>query len=97
MLATAVNVYATTQSLGGTTAQAYGFTVTALGLGASSVNVGGSGAAFGVANLTTFNVYQLLLAVNQRAVNGLLYNGDMGLRVQAQIVFDALNIAGGVG
>ena len=97
VLTTALNVYATTQSLGGTAAQTYGFTVTATGLGATSVNVGGSGAAFGVANTTTLNVYQLLLAVNRRAVNGVLYNGDMSLRVQAQIVFDALNYAGGVG
>ncbi len=97
VLATALNVYASTQSLGGTTAQTYGFTVTTLGLGASSVNVGGSGAAFGVANLTTLNVYQLLLAANRQAVNGVLYNGDLSLRTQAQIVFDALNVAGGVG
>jgi hypothetical protein len=34
VLATALNVYATTQSLGGTAAQAYGFTVTDAGLGA---------------------------------------------------------------
>jgi hypothetical protein len=50
-----------------------------------------------VANNTTLNVYELLLAVNRRAVNGVLYNGDMSLRVQAQVVFDALNYAGGVG
>jgi hypothetical protein len=40
VLATALNVYATTQSLGGTIGQAYGFTVTATGLGADSFNVG---------------------------------------------------------
>jgi len=102
VLTTALNVYASTQSLGGTAAQAYGFTVTAMGLGANSIKVGGSGAAFGVANTTSLNVYQLLLAVNRRAVNrravnGVLYNGDPSLRVQAQLVFDALNYAGGVG
>jgi hypothetical protein len=97
VLATALNVYASTQSLGGTAAQAYGFTVTAYGLGADAVSVGGCGAAFGVPNLTTLNVYELLLAVNQRAVGGVLYNGDMYLRTQAQLIFDALNVAGGVG
>src|SRR5262249_11910868 len=66
MLATALNVYATTQSLGGSAGAVYGFVVTANGLGASSVNVGADGAAFGVANNTKRNVYQLLLAANQR-------------------------------
>jgi hypothetical protein len=97
VLATALNVYATTRSLGGTAAQAYGFSVTALGLGANSFSVRASGVAFGVANYTTLNVYQMLLAVNRRAVNGVLYNGDPSLRIQAQLVFDALNFAGGVG
>jgi hypothetical protein len=97
VLATAFNVYATTLSLGGTAAQAYGFTVTATGVGANSVNVRGNGTAFGVANFTTLNVYELLLAVNRRAVNGVLYNGDMSLRIEAWIVLDALNIGGGVG
>ena len=36
------------------------------------------------------------LAANGRAVNGVLYNGDLSLRLQAQVVFDALNYAGGV-
>src|SRR5262249_25090246 len=49
ILATALNVYATTQSLGGTIGQAYGFSVTAAGLGADSFSVGSDGAAFGVA------------------------------------------------
>src|SRR5262249_33448318 len=53
VLATALNVYATTQSLGGTAGQAYGFTVTAAGLGAYSFNVGSEGAAFGMPNKTT--------------------------------------------
>jgi hypothetical protein len=97
VLATALNVYATTQALGGSAGQAYGFRVTAAGLGADWVNVLGNGAAFGVANYTTLNVYQLLLVANQRAVNGLLYGGDMMLRQQAQLVFDMLNYAGGVG
>jgi hypothetical protein len=96
MLATALNVYATTQSLGGSAGTAYGFTVTANGLGAASVKVGADGAAFGVANNTTRNVFELLLAANQRAVNGVLYNGDATLRQQASDQFDALNSAGGL-
>jgi hypothetical protein len=59
---------------------AYGFTVSAAGLGARTYNVGRGGAAFGVANNRTLNVSQLLWAVNQRAVNGVLYNGDAALR-----------------
>jgi CSLREA domain-containing protein len=94
VLATALNVYATTQSLGGNAGTAYGFAVTANGLGASSFNVGADGAAFGVANNTTRNVYELLLAANQRAVNGVLYNGDATLRQEASDLFDALNSAG---
>src|SRR5262249_36171320 len=69
VLTTALNIYTTTQSLGGTAGQAHGFTVTAYGLGAYSFNVGADGAAFGVANNTTRNVYQLLWAVNSQAVN----------------------------
>jgi uncharacterized repeat protein (TIGR03803 family) len=96
VLATALNVYATTQSLGGTAALSYGFTVNATGLGARSFNVTTNGAAFGVANNTTLNVYELLLAANSQAVNGVLYNGDAVLRQEAFNVFDALNQAGGI-
>jgi hypothetical protein len=76
VLATALNVYATTLSLGGTAALGYGFTVNAYGLGAYSFSVGANGAAFGVANNATLNVYELLLAANKKAVGGVLYNGD---------------------
>ena len=44
-LATALDVYATTTSLGGSAALAYGFSVTPSGLGALSVSVGADGAA----------------------------------------------------
>jgi hypothetical protein len=96
VLATALNVYATTQSLGGSAGQAYGFTVTATGLGADSYNVGSDGAAFGVANKTTLNVYELLQAVNRMAVNGVLYNGDKTLRNEANDLFNALDQAGSI-
>ncbi len=91
-----MNVYATTSSLGGTAGVAYGFTVSASGLGGSSFNVGADGAAVGVTNNTTLNVNELLAAVNQRAVNGALYNSDATLRQEAADLFDALNNAGGI-
>jgi hypothetical protein len=97
VLATALNVYATTSSLGGTTAQTCGFNITAYGLGASSFNVGADGAAFGVPNNTVLNVYQLLMAANSCAVDGVLHNGDAVLRKEANDLFDALNTAGGIG
>jgi hypothetical protein len=96
VLATALNVYATTQGLGGTAGVAYGFSVSATGLGARSYNVGSDGAAFGVANNTTCNVYELLLAVNKQAVNGVLYNGNATLQAQAADLFNNLNGAGGI-
>jgi hypothetical protein len=96
VLAAALNVYATTLSLGGTAGQAYGFTVSAAGLGARSFNVGADGAAFGVVNNTTRNVYQLLAVVNQKAVGGVLYNGDATGRQEAADLFDALSQAGAI-
>src|SRR5262249_19670554 len=90
VLATALSVYATTQSLGGNIGQTYGFTVSANGLGAYSFNVGADGAAFAVANNTTRNVYELLKAVNDQAVFGALYSGDKTLRNEATDLFDAL-------
>jgi hypothetical protein len=96
VMATALNVYATTSSLGGTAAQAYGFKVDAYGLGASSWNVGGNGAAFGVANNSVLNVYQLLQAANDKATSGVLYGGNATLIALALNVFDGLNAAGGL-
>ena len=74
-----------------------GFTVSDTGLGARSYNVGAAGAAFGVANNTTRNIYQLLLAVNKKAVNGVLYNGDATLRSECADLLGALNLAGDIG
>jgi hypothetical protein len=96
VLATALNVYATTLSLGGTIGQSYGFTVSADGLGADSFNVGADGAAFGVAKKTTLNVYELLAAVNRQAVLGVLYDGDTNLQKMAKHLLHALNVAGSI-
>jgi hypothetical protein len=97
VLAVALNVYATTLSQGGTAGTAYGFTVSNVGLGAYSFNVGTDGAAFGVANNTTQNVYELLQTVNRKAQNGLLYGGDATLRSECADLFTALNNAGDIG
>ena len=67
VMATALAVYVTNQSLAGTTAAAYGFLVTANGVGTRTFNVGGNGAAFGVANNSKVTVLDLLLAVNTRS------------------------------
>jgi hypothetical protein len=95
-LAVALNVYATTASLGGNAGASYGFTVSATGLGARSYNVGPDGAAFGVANNSTLTVYGLLAAVNKKAVQGVLYNGDATLQAECADLFNALNQAGSI-
>jgi hypothetical protein len=59
--------------------------------------VGSDGAAFGVANHTALNVYQLLVAVNKKAAGGVLYGGDATLQAQCAGLFNALNQAGGIG
>jgi hypothetical protein len=94
VLAVALNVYATTSSLGGSAGAAYGFTVSATGLGARSYSVGRDGAAFGVADNATLDVYQLLLAVNTRAVNGVLYGGKATPQAECADLLSALNYAG---
>ncbi len=96
VLATALNVYATTQSLGGAAGQAYGFTVSAAGLGADSFNVGADGAAFGVAKKSVLTVLQLLQSVNRQAVSGVLYDGDPTLQKLAYHLLHGLNKAGSI-
>jgi len=96
VLATALNVYATTSSLGGTAGVACGFVVTAAGLGGSASNVGACGSAFGVPNNATLTVLTLLEEANAQAVLGVLYNGKTTLRNQAGTVFNSINSAGGL-
>jgi uncharacterized delta-60 repeat protein len=96
VLAMALDIYATTRSLGGTAGSAYGFRVTDYGLGAYSFNIGSAGAAFDVANNTVLNVYQILRGVDRRAVNGLYYNGDLMLDQLALGVFDGIASAGSI-
>jgi hypothetical protein len=88
-LTTALNVYATTASLGGTAGVAFGFTVTAAGLGAVPFNVGLNGAAFGVPDNTAEDILHLLLAVNAQTVTGVPYAGNPN---QAQLQQEAVNV-----
>jgi hypothetical protein len=94
MMATALNIYATTQGLGGSAALVDGFHVTTTGLGARSFNLGADGAPFGVPNGTTLTVIQILSAANQQAVNGVPWPGNEVLRRQAHQVFARINEAG---
>jgi hypothetical protein len=71
--------------------------VSATGLGARSYNVGRDGAAADVAKNTTRSVYQLLLALNRKAVHGVLYNGDAMLQAECADLFNSPNQAGSVG
>jgi hypothetical protein len=96
VLATALSVYATNATLDSTQVAAqYGFTVSGDGAGTATVNVGSNGAAFGVANNTTLTLLDLLLATDEQAVNGVLYNGDALRRSEANSVYSAVNQAGG--
>jgi hypothetical protein len=105
IMATALAVYVTNQTLAGNTATAYGFQVTATGVGTRTFNVGNRGAAFGVANNASLSVMDLLLAVNARSHNGLLYDMDgngqissseASYRTMANDLFSAINEAGGI-
>jgi hypothetical protein len=99
VLATALNVYATTLSLGGTAGQQYGFLVDNAGLGARTWNVGQNGQPFGVPNYSNVTVNQLLQAANNNAAppNGKPWgSGSLSvlLRDQALKVFNSLNEMG---
>jgi sarcosine oxidase gamma subunit len=79
VMATALNVYASTLGLGGAYSTTYGFVPTTDGLGDATFDVGTNGAAFGVANNSTISVTQMLVAVNGSANNGVLYNNVTSL------------------
>jgi hypothetical protein len=97
VLAAALAVYATNATLDPTqVAASYGFVVSGDGVGAATWNVGSAGDAFGVANNTTMTVMDLLLATDDQAINGLLYNGNAAKRNEANAVYSALNQAGSI-
>ena len=96
--AAALAVYATSATLDPTqVAASYGFVVSGDGVGAATWNVGSNGDAFGVANNHTMTVTGLLLATDDQAINGLLYNGNAARRDEANAVYSALNQAGSIG
>jgi hypothetical protein len=95
VLATCLSVYVTNSNLAGcTTATSCGFTVNSTGSACAGYNVGSNGAAFGVSNNTSLTLLQLLLDVNNQAVNGSLYNGNSTLTNQCYTLLNALNNAG---
>jgi hypothetical protein len=105
VMATALAVYVTNQTLAGTSAAAFGFQVAADGLGTRTVDVAGNGAAFGVADHSTHTVMDLLLAADARSHAGLLEDADadgridaaeVGFRTQVNAVFTTVNEAGDI-
>lgn len=106
VMATALAVYVTNQTLAGTTAASYGFLVTNNGVGTRTFNVGSNGAAFGAENNSQVTVLDLLLAVNSGSRNGLLYDLDgdgdandaleTSYRSMANNVFSGINEAGDI-
>jgi hypothetical protein len=91
VLATAMDVYATTRSLGGRAARRDGFRVTAVGLGATAVAIGTRGAALGVRSQSVLDVDQILAAADERAVDAVLDDGNATLRHRADELFTEIN------
>jgi uncharacterized surface anchored protein len=96
VMATALNVYASTLGLGGTTGTPFGFIPSAAGLGAADFDVSTNGSAFGVANNTTITVNQMLTAVNASASNGVLYNNITSLLNECYNQLAQVNGDGGI-
>jgi SdrD B-like domain/Prealbumin-like fold domain len=98
VLDAALNVYATTSSLGGSIGTSYGFAVSSTGFGADTYNIGSNGTAFGVANNTVLTVWQILDATNDASssTSGTLYNGNTINQNKALTVYVAINTAGGI-
>jgi hypothetical protein len=96
VMATALNIYATSTSLGGAYATAYGFAVDAYGLGDSTWYVGSAGAALGVANNSTCTVMQLLQEYDGKWVSGVWNGNSSAYRNMARDVFASINAKGGI-
>jgi hypothetical protein len=96
MLATALNLYATTQSLGGAPGAAFGFAVSDAGLGASTYDVGVSGRALRLANDRRYSVFTLLRRANRLAGVGVIPDGAPFGRPLTWSVFHGINTSGGI-
>jgi hypothetical protein len=96
VMATALSVYVTNQTLAGTAGAAYGFLVTADGAGTAEFKVGPDGTAVARANDTTMTVMEILVATDAMASAGNLYGGDALLRKVAADLYGAINAAGGI-
>jgi hypothetical protein len=96
MLATALNVYASTRSLGGLAGSASGFAVSDTGLGASTYDVGVSGTALRLADDRRYAVLTLLRQANRLANEGVLADRDLVGRQMIWSVFHGVNMSGGV-
>jgi hypothetical protein len=78
--------------------------VTEYGLGISTFNVGFNGDAFGVEDNSDVTILDLLLAINNHSMNGILYDRDgdgyaiddleILFRTMANDVFSAINEQG---
>jgi hypothetical protein len=96
LMATALSVFATTNSLNTnstarTKATNAGFVLSTNGAGAASYNVGAFGAAFGLTNNTSTTISDLLARANARAVSGAINGGNASLATQTYMVFWGIN------
>ncbi len=94
VMATALSVYATCETLGGNWAAAYGFAVSQYGLAYSTYQIGANGLAFDAADNTVLTVMQILESVDRHARSGVLYGDNATLRKIANSVLDGINRAG---
>ncbi len=96
VMATAFAVYVTNLNLADNVAASYGFLVTDGGVGIATFNIGSSGLAFNVADDSEISIMDILLATNDQAVDGMLYDLDAVLRSLANEVYSAINEAGDI-
>lgn len=96
VMATALAVYVTTESLAGNVATVYGFRVTQAGTGTTTINVQDCGAAAGVADNTMLSIFDILRAADQQPTGGVLYNGNTALWNKANTLFSRINLLGSI-
>ncbi len=102
--AAALNIYATTSSLGGASlvqnglAAKYGFKVTAAGSGAATLDVGADFPAFDLStnSNTVLTVLQVVQKVDAHYAAGVFYAGNATLTAEAANVLATVNAAGAI-